>query len=121
MVLDLDALHAAMSLAPERHHIAAHLPIVTETQDAALERLLLGGHQVRRCWVNLYRAGARSARPLPAPLRGPVVVLWWPEEACLLRAMRERSPQWQEYVRRWFDRSEPDSEDEVLRSWQLAG
>ncbi|WP_426568107.1 hypothetical protein [Streptomyces canus] len=120
LVLDLDALHAAMSLAAPRVHIPAHLPIVTEARDAALERLLLGGHQVRRCWV-ISTAPERKRRAYYRQRYGArSVVLWWPEETCLLRAMRERPPQWQEYVRRWFDRYEPDPEDEVLRSWRTA-
>jgi hypothetical protein len=46
------------------------------------------------------------------------VVLCWPEETCLLRAMRERPPEWRQYVRQWFDRYEPDPKNTVLRNWQ---
>lgn len=120
LVLDLDALSEAMSLAGTYEFIEAHLPIVTEARDAALERLLLGNHKVRRCWV-ISTAPERKRRAYYRQRYGArSVVLWWPEETCLLRAMNERPPQWQEYVRRWFDRYEPDPADEVLRSWQAA-
>ncbi|MFD4258225.1 hypothetical protein ACFWR9_11490 [Streptomyces sp. NPDC058534] len=121
LILDLDALSEAMSLAGTYEFIDAHLPIVTEARDAALERLLLGNHQVRRCWI-ISTAPERKRRAYYRDRYGArSVVLWWSEETCLLRAMNERPPQWQEYVRRWFDRYEQDPADEVLRSWQAAG
>lgn len=120
LVLDLDALHEAMSLAGTYEWVPSHLPIVTEARDAALERLLLGGHQVRRCWV----ISTAPERRLRAHYRNRYgarsLVLWWPEETCMLRAMRERPERWQGYVRNWFDRYEPDPADEVLRSWKAA-
>ncbi|QIJ62560.1 HNH endonuclease [Streptomyces sp. JB150] len=120
LVLDLDALNEAMNLAGPRVHIPAHLPFVCEARDAVLERLLLGGHQVRRCWV-ISTAPERARREHYRRRYGArVVVLWWPEETCLLRAMRERPPEWQQYVRQWFDRYEPDPKDTVLRNWQAA-
>jgi predicted kinase len=121
LVLDLDALSEAMSLAGTYEFIPAHLPIVTEARDAALERLLLGGHQVCRCWVISTAPERKRREHFRRRYGARSVVLWWPEETCLLRAMSERPPQWQQYVRNWFDRYEPDPEDEVLRSWQAAG
>jgi hypothetical protein len=32
--------------------------------------------------------------------------------------MRERPPEWRQYVRQWFDRYEPDPKNTVLRNWQ---
>ncbi|MER6977211.1 hypothetical protein [Streptomyces carpinensis] len=112
---------AAMSLAGDREWIDALVPVVTEARDAALERLLPGGHQVRRCWV-ISTAPARKKREHYRLRYGArSVLLWWPEETCRLRAMRERPPAWQQYARNSFDRYEPDPADEVLPSWKVAG
>ncbi|MEU1596193.1 hypothetical protein ABZ468_25875 [Streptomyces sp. NPDC005708] len=118
LVLDLDALMDAMSLAGDREWVDVLVPVVTEARDAALERLLLGGHQVRRCWVISTAPEANKRAHYRKRYGARSVLLWWPEETCLLRAMRERPPQWQGYVRNWFDRYEPDPADEVLRSWR---
>src|SRR3546814_18401395 len=110
-----------MSLTGRYEHIAAHVPVVGEARDAALERLLLGGHQVRRCWV-ISTAPLRKTRAHYRRRYGARVVVLMPsEETCLLRAMRERPKAWQGYVRKRFDPYEPDPKDTVLRSWQAAG
>ncbi|MEU3899750.1 hypothetical protein [Streptomyces sp. NPDC045251] len=118
LVLDFDALADAMSLVDPWVQVDAHVPLISEARDAVLERLLLGGHDVRRCWV-LATAPKRATRAHYRNRYGARVVLLMPsEETCLLRAMRDRPEPHQGWVRKWFDAYEPDAADEVLRDWR---
>lgn len=115
LVLDFDSLAEAMSLAGRYEHVSSHVPLVAEARDAVLDRLLLGGHSVRRCWVISTAAKRRTRRHYRDRYGARVVVLVPSEETCLLRAMRERPAAWQQYVREWFDAYESDPADEVIR------
>jgi 5-methylcytosine-specific restriction endonuclease McrA len=116
LVLDFDSLAEAMSLAGRYEHVASHVPLVAEARDSVLDRLLLGGHQVRRCWVISTAPKRRTRRHYRDRYGARVVVLLPSEETCLLRAGRERPAPWQRYVREWFDQYEPDPADEVVRA-----
>lgn len=121
LVLDWDSLAEAMSLAGRYEHVSSHVPLVAEARDSVLDRLLLGGLQVRRCWV-INTAPKREVRRHYRNRYGARVVVLLPsEETCLLRAMRERPAAWQQYVREWFDTYEPDADDEVVRGGRHGG
>lgn len=121
LVLDFDSLAEAMSLAGRYEHVSSHVPLVAEARDSVLDRLLLGGLQVRRCWVISTAPKRQTRRHYRDRYGARVVVLVPSEETCLLRAMRERPAGWQRYVREWFDTYEPDAGDEVIRGGRHGG
>lgn len=121
LIVDYDALAGALQLNPADHaHLEAHKPMICEARDAILDRLIMGGHHVRRAWV-INSGAKRIDRDHYRKRHGAhVVMVLSPEDVCLARALGQRPGSWATYIRRWFAEYEPDARDEVVRGYYAA-
>lgn len=100
IVLDVDALHTALTGLPSHDHESAVLPYVYEARDAVRRKLQSAGFdghvwviasaptvELRQQWRQL----CRNEHHVTADVA-----------TCLERAKRERPVEWQKYVRQWF-------------------
>lgn len=105
LVIDFDALITALGGSGSHDQPEQLKRYAFEARDA-----VMAAYELRRdvdVWVIL---GAPRRRDRDKFLRRGyrVVVLDTDMDTCLARARAERPPEWQDYVRNWFSRFEPD-------------
>jgi len=108
MLIDVDALHNAISGEPTHEHSAELLPFAFEARDAIVEKLQtssFAGH----VWV-IATAPTRGDRMSWSGRLGcDVHLLKTPKDICLARAETERPAKWIGYVKQWFYAYEKDA------------
>ena len=104
MVVDYDALMAAISGQPEHEHVEAIKGFVFDARDAITDRIWKRGTPPGvTAWV-IHTAPDPALRADYAR-RGATVVLLDPGmDVCLARAAAERPTEWQRYIREWYAR-----------------
>jgi len=108
MIIDVDALHHAVSGMPSHEHSNQLLPFAFAARDAIIDRLLTSaftGH----VWI-VTTAPTRADRIAWTSRLDATVVLLVPDQTeCLRRAETERPEKWLGYVRQWFHAFGQDS------------
>lgn len=105
-VIDYDEIMARLSGRPMHHHDEAFAEAARAERDRLISQLLASG---QRGWIIAVapRAAQRHA------LNTHVVLILPTQADALTRAMRERPPEWCDYIRRWYRDYEPDDRDEL--------
>lgn len=110
LIIDVDALHHAVSGMPSHDHSNQLLTFAFTARDAIIDKLLtstFGGH----VWI-VTTAPTRADRIAWTSRLDASVVLLVPDKAeCLKRATTERPEKWLGYVRQWYQAFEQDSQD----------
>lgn len=113
LVVDVDALYAALSMLPWYEKPDVLLPFVMEVRDAVLARLSRPS-QVRAAWVITSEADRGKLEKLSETLGGALVVLEVNALECVRRISQDerradRWEQWQEIVNAWWRKWEETS------------
>ena len=107
LVLDVDALHMALTGLPSHEHRQGVLPFVYEARDAVMAKVAEGGSPP--VWA-INGAPRVAERNRWRSLYGANVVLLVPDpDECHRRAdVAGRPREWHGYIDNWFNRYEPD-------------
>jgi len=105
LIVDVDALHQALSgMASHRHHPTL-LPFVFDARDAVIRRLLSGSCDASHAWI--ITTNTVEAERLGRSLKGSVVELDTPRDECHRRADGDGRPAaWHRYIDEWWDARE---------------
>lgn len=104
IVLDVDALHTALTGLPTHDHEQEVLPFVYEARDAVRKKLERDGFD-RKVWVIASAATVKQRQQWRHLCRREHHVVA-DIKACLNRAKLERPIEWQKFVRHWFEEFE---------------
>lgn len=105
LVVDVDALHQALSGMPTHRHHPALLPFVYDARDAVIRRLQSGSCDAAHAWI--ITTNTVEARRVAGSLRGKVVELDTPRDVCHRRADDDGRPAaWHRYIDEWWDGQE---------------
>jgi hypothetical protein len=100
LVLDVDAMHTALTGMPSHDHYANVLPFVYEARDAVRAKLERDGFD-GRLWV-ISTAATIKQRQVWRQLCRREVHVEADIEACKSRARLERPVEWLEFIKQWF-------------------
>lgn len=107
VVVDYDAIMQALTGTGDHDHDAGLKEQAHAIRDRQIATLLASN---TRGWII-----STSPKPARRHTHGCRVVLLLPTQATALRrAQHERPPEWQQYIRSWYQQYEPDTRDTVI-------
>ena len=118
LVLDLDALIAALGDLPIYQKPESLLPFAFTARDAVLEQLAREQTSAYGAWIIATAPKRLQRNELRRRFNAHVVVLETDRLECLARLYadkrRPEPEQWAQLLAQWWDRYEPDDRDEVI-------
>jgi hypothetical protein len=118
LIIDTDAIFAAIS--GEARHVqpANLLPFVRDVRDILLTRLARASN-LNRAWILGVFASVDGRHQIARPLAAEVVILATPPSACMRRInadplRRMHAAKWQQHIDRWWHDYEPHDGDRVV-------